>query len=53
MDKNTPVKHKTPNYKLVTHVAPEPAWISKARRTYSQWEAMPLRAGRKDLHVRD
>lgn len=41
MNKNTPAKHKTPNYRLKTYHL-------KDGTTYSQWEALPLRAGRKD-----
>ncbi len=41
MTKNTPPKHKTPNYRIKTY-------LFKGGRVHSQWEAMPLRASRKD-----
>ncbi len=51
MKKTTPPKHKTPNYKLVNysrrfwHVLKN-CWQVE---TWAKWEAVPLRATRKDL----
>ncbi len=51
MNRTTPAKHKTPNYKLVNHTRRfwhvfMNCWRVETRAT---WEAMPLRADRKDL----
>lgn len=52
-NKNTPAKHKTPNYRLVSHdFVVTDIWGRKHRVvTSGTWEPMPLRADRKDLRV--
>lgn len=55
MNKMTPLKHKTPNYRLkVLEEVVSPA-SSRSRSTakivHAAWEPVPLRADRKDLAV--
>jgi hypothetical protein len=45
-NKNTPAKHKTPQYKLVRRL-----YILAEQRFVWKWEAQPLRKTRKDLTV--
>lgn len=51
MNKNTPPKHKTPNYRLVQHktVLPAMPLVPSVELTWYDWEPMPLRSDRKDL----
>jgi hypothetical protein len=43
-------KHKTPNYRLVTHEIRFLTMLGHERHyTVSTWEPVPLRADRKDL----
>lgn len=52
MNKNTPAKHKTPNYRL-REIGRPTRWDRKrngwVNESVAVWEPMPLRAGRKDL----
>lgn len=51
-DRNSPPKHKTPNYRLVTHTYETmPVFPMGRPRKYSvsTWEPVPLRANRKDI----
>lgn len=47
-NKNTPPKHKTPNYKLISFRVRRPPNPFITLR--SDWVAQPLRSNRKDLH---
>lgn len=50
MTNNTPPKHQTPNYRLVTHTRNiTDAFGRKRLVSWCSWDAMPLRAGRKDV----
>ena len=52
INKNTPAKHKTPNYRL-REIGRPTRWDRKrngwVNESVAVWEPMPLRAGRKDL----
>lgn len=53
MNRTTPPKHKTPNYKLVTLKAPDlpppTEGFSIVVWVYPHWYPVPLRADRKDI----
>jgi hypothetical protein len=53
MNKNTPPKHKTQNYKLVTYTTRHFNAFGQGGLTTvshtSRWEPVPLRSNRKDL----
>lgn len=52
MNASTPVKHKTPNYRLVTRRVTSKTWSGATIiHLHSSWEAAPLRSTRKDLHT--
>lgn len=50
MNASTPPKHKTPNYKLVSHSHTYTGVFGQPRtRIISTWDVQPLRPSRKDL----
>lgn len=50
MNKTTPAKHKTPNYRLKTYTYEAKSLLGGMRTySFSKWEPVPLRATRKDL----
>ena len=49
MNKTTPPKHRTPNWKLVRKSYETTDWFGRPKTIlFWQWEAQPLRADRKD-----
>lgn len=49
-NKNTPPKHKTPNYRLV-RIENRIQTLAHPHRHMDVWRATPLRSNRKDLRA--
>ena len=52
MNQSTHPKHRTPNYRLVTHINEWPDRFGRWHKSvYSVWQPVSLRATRKDLNA--